>query len=265
MSASNQFVETPDVLDAPDLLGDQGLIAPAAEAIEQRPRNERRVWDFPVRVFHWTLVGAIVGAFVTNRLGVSYFKYHVWFGYTVLVLVAFRIVWGFVGTKHALFRSFLKGPAATVRYAANLARGSGARFAGHNPLGAWMVILLLGGLGAQAVAGLFSNDEIFNTGPLAGYVTKDLSLLLTSAHRRIFYWIAAAIGLHILAVVIHKRFEQPDIIKAMFTGKKARDNVAADEEIATSRGWLAAILIVSLGAALALVVSYAPAPIDDAF
>jgi len=65
------------------------------ESVAQAPTEAepRKVWDLPVRVFHWTLVAAIIGAFVTNRLGVSYFKYHVWFGYTVIVLVLFRIVW----------------------------------------------------------------------------------------------------------------------------------------------------------------------------
>ncbi|MGA3341663.1 MAG: cytochrome B, partial [Methylocella sp.] len=77
------------------------------ESVTQAPTDAeaepRKVWDLPVRVFHWTLVAAIIGAFVTNRLGVSYLKYQVWFGYTVIVLVLFRIVWGFIGTRHAQF------------------------------------------------------------------------------------------------------------------------------------------------------------------
>ena len=70
------------------------------DTVTQEPVVEQRqVWDLPVRVFHWTLVVAFVGAFVTNRLGISYFKYHVWCGYTVIVLVLFRIVWGLVGNS----------------------------------------------------------------------------------------------------------------------------------------------------------------------
>src|SRR6516225_11216190 len=90
-------------------------------AVETRQQvRQRQVWDLPVRLFHWALVAAIISAFVTNRLGVAYFKYHVWSGYTVIVLVSFRIIWGFVGTRHAQFRRFVRGPAATLRYAFGL-------------------------------------------------------------------------------------------------------------------------------------------------
>ena len=83
----------------------------------------RRVWDLPVRIVHWLLVIGIAGSYATHKLGVAYFKYHLWFGYLVVVLAAFRILWGFVGTRHARFASFLRGPRATLR----LSRGAAAR------------------------------------------------------------------------------------------------------------------------------------------
>ncbi len=138
------------------------------------------VWDLPIRIFHWTLLLAIIGAFVTNKLGVTYFRYHLWCGYTVLVLVAFRLVWGLIGTRHARFWNFVRGPIATARYTRDLLGGRELRYAGHNPLGALMVIALLGAIFVQAATGLFGNDEIFNVGPLYGYVTNELSLQLTS-------------------------------------------------------------------------------------
>ena len=79
--------------------------------------DHRQVWDLPVRLFHWALVAAIISAFVTNRLGVAYFQYHVWSGYAVIILVSFRILWGIVGTRHAKFRQFVRSPAATLHYA----------------------------------------------------------------------------------------------------------------------------------------------------
>ena len=161
--------------------------------------DERRVWDLPVRVFHWSLVLAVAGAWCTNQLGVAYFAYHVWCGYAVLVLVAFRLLWGFVGTRHARFAQFLRGPRATLRYAAQLVQGSAPHVAGHNPLGAWMIMGLLAALLAQALLGLFGNDEIFNFGPLYGYVSNARSVALTSLHRRLFYGILAAIVLHVAA------------------------------------------------------------------
>ena len=237
------------------------------ESVTQAPTEAepRKVWDLPVRVFHWTLVAAIVGAFVTNRLGVSYFKYHVWFGYTVIVLVRIRIVWGFIGTRHAQFLPFICGPAATLRYVLGLIRGHEIRYAGHNPLGAWMVVTLLAALGIQALSGLFGNDEIFNVGPLYGYVSKEVSLQLTSLHRKLFYWIMAAAAIHILAVIAHYVFERRNLLHAMITGHKPPDSVAETEAIASSRTWLAVLVTLALAGALAWVVTHAPAPLDDSF
>ena len=223
--------------------------------------RHRQIWDLPVRLFHWALVAAVISAFVTNRLGVAYFNYHVWSGYAVIVLVSFRILWGFVGTRHAKFWQFVRGPAATLRYAFGLLRGSTTPYAGHNPLGAYMVVMLLIALGAQAVSGLFGNDDIFNTGPLAGYVEKALSLQLTSLHRHLFYWIAAATAVHILAVIAHHVFKRENLILAMITGLKPHDSVPDGEIIHSSRTLLAALLVVALAGTLWWIV--AQAPVDD--
>ena len=135
--------------------------------------------------------------------------------------MSFRILWGLLGTKHARFSRFVRGPRATLRYARDFWRGYAASHAGHNPLGALMVLLLLGALEAQAGLGLFSNDEIFNVGPLAGLVSKQTSLLLTSLHRRTFYWIAAAVAIHIGAVILHVVGKRENLVGAMITGARA--------------------------------------------
>jgi cytochrome b len=235
-----------------------------ADTASQKPlAAERQVWDLPVRLFHWTLVTAIIAAFATNRLGVSYFKYHVWCGYTVIVLVLFRIVWGFVGTRHAQFLNFVRGPIETLRYALAILRGEGRHYAGHNPLGAWMVLVLLSALAVQAISGLFGNDEIFNFGPLYGYVSKDLSLWLTSLHRQLFYWILAAAALHVLAVIAHHVFKREKLVKAMITGRKPQQSLADSDVISSSRLWLAVLIIIGLSFGLASIVKHAPAPVED--
>ena len=223
---------------------------------------ERRVWDLPVRVFHWALVLAVAGAWTTHALGIAYFRYHVWCGYTVLVLVAFRLLWGVVGTRHARFASFVRGPAATRRYAVQLLRGTAPHVAGHNPLGAWMVLLLLVALLAQAVLGLFGNDEIFNFGPLYGYVSNARSVALTSLHRRLFYWILGAIALHVAAVVYHRFVRREPLVRAMFTGSKSAQVVPEEEAIESSRTWLALLILGVLIVALAWIVRHAPVPQD---
>jgi len=227
--------------------------------------QHRQVWDLPVRLFHWALVAAIISAFVTNRLGVAYFKYHVWTGYAVIILVSFRILWGIVGTRHAKFRQFVRGPAATLRYAFGLLHGSTPPYPGHNPLGAYMVVMFLTALGAQAASGLFGDDDIFNTGPLAGYVDKHLSLQLTSLHRHLFYWVAIAIAVHILAVIAHHVFKSENLILAMITGRKPCHCVPEGEIIHSSRTWLAALLVVALASALWWIVAHAPDIADASF
>lgn len=222
--------------------------------------STRRVWDLPVRIFHWTLVLAIVGAYVTNRLGVAYFKYHLWCGYTVIVLVSFRILWGIVGTRHARFWNFVRGPITTTRYLFNTLRGTETPYPGHNPLGAVMVIALLLALFTQALTGLFANDEIFNFGPLYGHISNERSLQLTSLHRQLFYWILAAAVLHILAVVAHRIFKKENLVAAMLTGHKPASHVPAEESIRSSRLWLALIIVIALCAVLAWLVVHAPQP-----
>ncbi len=220
--------------------------------------DSRRVWDLPVRLAHWLLVLGVAGAYVTNRLGVAWFRYHVWCGYLVVVVAAFRIIWGLLGTRHARFRSFVRGPRATLQYARTLFGGEAVPTPGHNPLGAWMVLLLLAALLAQGLTGLFANDEIFNTGPLYSYVSDGLSLRLTSWHRRLFDWILAAIALHVLAVMAHRVLWRHELVGPMFSGRKPANLVSAHEAIASSRLWLAVVLLAGLVSTVAWLVLTAP-------
>jgi cytochrome b len=217
---------------------------------------QRLVWDLPLRLVHWSLVVSFVGAFVTNRLGVAWFDWHVRFGYAILALVVFRILWGFLGAKHARFSNFVRSPAMTLSYALRLARGEAPSYVGHNPLGALMVVALLLGLGTDAGMGLFANDEIFNSGPLAGAVTKETSLALTSLHRRGFYLLAAAAVIHVAAVLVHVFVKRENLVRAMITGRKPRDLVRADDEIPSSRVRLAAALVLLVAALFFVIGSF---------
>lgn len=254
--------DTIGVTDTQAAVEDRWLAGEPA-ASDQR-EAESRVWDLPVRIVHWSLAAAFLAAFVTNRLGVTYFKYHVWTGYAVIVLVGFRLLWGFFGTRHALFRNFVRGPREILVYVRGLFSRTSPHYAGHNPLGALMVIALLAGAGVQAVTGLFSNDDIINVGPLYGYVTKDQSLAMTSVHSKLFYVLVAAIAAHVLAVVAHKVFKGENLARAMITGKKPADLAPPQEAISSSRLWLAAPLALLVAAALAWIILHAPAASLDA-
>jgi cytochrome b len=127
-----------------------------------------------------------------------------------------------------------------------------------------MVVGLLAALAVQAVSGLFGNDEIFNFGPLSGYVSKQDSLALTSLHKKLFYWIVAAIAIHIVAVIAHHVLWREKLVQAMVTGKKTvRSASLAAQDIKSSRSWLAAIIVIAIAGGLAYVVGHAPAPEDE--
>lgn len=218
----------------------------------------RLVWDWPVRIIHWSLVICVAGAWLTQNLERDLFRWHTWFGYAVTVLVVTRILWGLVGTRHARYASFVRSPAAAWRYLAGLFRGDAAKVAGHNPLGGWMVLLLLALLLAQAVTGLFANDQILNTGPLYGHVSSGLSDRLTSVHKQVFDILLGAIALHVIAAFAYLVFRRENLIGSMFTGRKPEASVPEAEAITGSRAALAALIAGLTAGALAWLVRSAP-------
>jgi cytochrome b len=217
------------------------------------------IWDLPVRVTHWLLVLSVLGAWMTDKLGPAYFTWHLVCGCTVLVLVVFRIIWGFVGTRYARFSSFLAGPRTILRYLYSDAAHSDPRWAiGHNPLGALSVLLLLGLLLAQAVSGLFANDDIANAGPFYGWVTGPQSSSFTSVHHRVFLYLELMICLHVAAVLFYTFVKRVRLIGPMFTGVKAGDIVPPGREISSSRTWVALIIVATLVVVLLALIHRAP-------
>lgn len=120
------------------------------------PSSKVRVWDRLVRVFHWGLVAAVATAWLTAD---ELQPVHEVAGYTVAALVAFRLVWGFVGRRYARFAQFLKGPGETLAYLAEMTRGRERRYLGHNPAGAAMIVALLVTLSGTAFTGWLMEDE----------------------------------------------------------------------------------------------------------
>src|SRR5512134_348932 len=118
-----------------------------------------RVWDLPVRLFHWLLVVLVVFSYTTGKLGGNSLQWHFRSGYCILALVLFRIAWGLFGSQTARFSDFIHGPKRVFSYARSLARGASMFHAGHNPMGGLMVVLMLVLLLVQATTGLFVDDD----------------------------------------------------------------------------------------------------------
>ncbi len=139
-----------------------------------------KVWDPFVRFFHWSLVLAFLIAYFVEPED-STLAVHVWAGYAVGGLVVLRIVWGFVGPKHARFRDFLFGPFAALKYLFSMFGGHSKRYLGHSPAGAWMVFSLLLGLSATVLSGVAYYGQEENKGPLAGLVAQTWETIAVSS------------------------------------------------------------------------------------
>jgi cytochrome b len=174
-----------------------------------------RLWDLPTRVFHWSLVTAVLTALVTGQLGGSWMSVHATAGLTIIGLVVFRLIWGVVGSTYARFLNFAPTPAKIKAYLKGRWQG-----VGHNPLGAVSVLALLSLLAVQAGTGLFANDDIDFSGPLSALVNSSLSNRLTGIHVWLANGLIGLVVLHVLAIVFYARFKKDNLVKPMLTGWK---------------------------------------------
>jgi cytochrome b len=180
--------------------------------------NKVRIWDLPTRVFHWGLVLCMVGLVVTGKTGGETMVWHFRLGYTVLTLMLFRLVWGFMGGHWSRFNVFIVGPTAIWRY---LKGRNSPPSAGHNPLGALSVLALLGFALLQVATGLISDDEIATSGPLAKMVAGAWVGKATYYHNAIGqYVLYALVLLHLAAMVFYYFKRKENLVPAMWHGDK---------------------------------------------
>ena len=178
-----------------------------------------RVWDLPIRLFHWLLVLCIAGSLISVNLGGNAIQWHAYFGYSVLTLLIFRVTWGFVGSTHARFASFIPTFGSILNYL----QGKSPHFLGHNPIGALSVFALLFALSVQVVTGLFVDDEIAFQGPFAKYVSNATVSFLSQIHEGNQVVIYTLITIHIAAIFYYRKFKGENLIKPMICGDKEID------------------------------------------
>lgn len=202
-----------------------------------------RVWDWPVRIFHWSLALLVGGAIVTAELGGNLMVWHGRCGILIVGLLVFRLVWGIAGSTYARFAQFFPTPARVRMYLRGQWHG-----AGHNPLGALSVFALLGLLAIQAGSGLFANDDIDFTGPLFNLVSQERSNWLTGWHHRVgdvLFWL---VGLHVLAIFFYLFFKKKNLVKPMLTGW-SEEGGAAPAGAASATAGRVPVLVVALALA----------------
>ena len=216
-----------------------------------------RVWDLPTRIFHWATALCVVGLLVTGTVGGSAMTFHFRFGYALLSLLLFRILWGVAGGHWSRFSSFIFGPRALLAYL----RGQhpASHSVGHSPLGALSVWAMLGVLMLQVGTGLVSDDEIATAGPLSHLVSNAVVSLASSYHTVIGKLaVLALVLLHVGAIVVYTR-RQKGLVAAMLHGDKQLTAPApAARDDAVSR-ITAALLMALCIAAVYWVAGLAPA------
>lgn len=200
-----------------------------------------RVWDLPIRIFHWLLAIAVVGALVSIKLGSQGLVWHGRFGHLIIGLLTFRLVWGLVGSTHARFWNFVRGPRAVLSYLQG-----GWQGLGHSPLGALAVLALLGLIGFQAITGLFANDDIVFSGPLAAAVSGGTSTLISGWHRSMEWWIYAMLALHIGAILFYALVLRRNLVLPMLVGRQR----VTDPEARDAQGGGPIALVLALAAAV---------------
>jgi cytochrome b len=186
------------------------------------------VWDLPVRAIHWLLVLCFIGAYLTaEEDGLRLF--HVTLGYTLAALIVFRIFWGFVGSNHARFTSFIKGPEATWEYLMSLLKAKPQHHTGHNPLGAIAIVgLMLLGL-FVSFTGWCALHEV------GGEWSEEL-------HEAFAEGMLILVGIHVLSVIVASLFHRENLVKAMVNGCKSGKPT---ERIMNSHAFIAMLVLLA--------------------
>jgi len=221
--------------------------------------DRRLVWDLPLRLFHWLLVLSMIASYVTAKLGFDWMQYHFYLGYWTIGLLIFRILWGFIGPKHARFSSFIHRPSAIWLYLRNLLDRDSQRTIGHNPVGGLMVLVMLLLVAVQATTGLFTTDDVVWAGPYNPSVSGATAGTLSSIHNINFNIILGVVGFHIAAIIFYGLYKRQNLVVPMLHGHLPSTLVPEHEAISSSQ--LVKALVVSLVAAGLVYYLLAHAPV----
>jgi cytochrome b len=180
-----------------------------------------RVWDLPTRVFHILLIFSVLGLVTTGELGGDFMRWHFWFGYHVLALILFRLVWGVLGGHWSRFVNFVPTPRGLIDYIQTWKTMQPNHHVSHNPLGAMSVVVMLLLLLGQVITGLLSDDEIATSGPWVAWAPNAWVSVATTYHGEIGkVLLICLVVVHVATVVYYKRIRNNDLISPMLHGDK---------------------------------------------
>ncbi len=186
--------------------------------------REIKVWDPLVRIFHWSLVAAFFIAYFTED---DFLSLHAWAGYTVGGLILFRLIWGFIGTRHARFSDFVRPPGVAIAYLKDELAGRARRYIGHNPAGGAMVIALLVSLALTVVTGLVTYGSEECAGPLSVWLCNAPEWLAEAGeeiHEFFANFTLFLIVLHVAGVIWSSLLHRENLVAAMWHGRKRMED-----------------------------------------
>ena len=213
------------------------------------------VWDLPTRLFHWALVFFMLAAYFTSA-GRPYgfqFLLHVICGYSIVLLILFRLAWGIAGGEHARFGTFVRGWDAVKDHARSLLRLSPSRASGHNPIGGWMILAMLAILALTTATGLMAQGKTGGTGPITALIPIAAIAPVGAIHQFLGTAILYLAGFHVLGVVAESILLRENLARAMLSGRK-RASVPDDRDAHAAPVWrsvVIAAILAGLGFAMA--------------
>jgi cytochrome b len=215
--------------------------------------ESRRIWDLPVRIFHWLLAIGVLLQFGTAKFGWLSMQWHIWIGYGLLTLLLFRLAWGFIGSDSARFDQFVVGPRRLLNYVRHWTGTPMSRFAGHNPAGGWATVIILTVLLSQALSGLATSDDVEWFGPLYNKLPDRWIAFATWLHHRLEPVMLILIALHIVAIALYRLLKHDALVGSMWHGRRDIE-VAAPLLAGNGR---AIVLLLLAAASVAAVVIWA--------
>ncbi|NQU57314.1 MAG: cytochrome b/b6 domain-containing protein [Rhodospirillales bacterium] len=221
----------------------------AVEAMPETNSGHKvvRIWDLPTRLFHWSLVVLVAVVWISSEADGVLFNIHIISGIAILAMIVFRIVWGVIGSRHALFIDFVRGWSKVREYGKSMLSFKIPYHAGHNPLGGWMIVALLLALALSSFSGLFISDDGYS-GPLVGTVSPGLSDVIGELHEGVAGLLGFLIGAHVLGVIVHGLIARENLPRAMWSGDKfvpAGQNISSIARV----GWWRVVMAVALSIA----------------
>ena len=222
-----------------------------------------KVWDWPIRLFHWLLVATIIFQFVSGDILDDAMQWHFYAGYFCTGLLIFRVLWGIVGTHYARFSQFVRSPFTVFNYLRGKNKDT---YLGHNPAGAYSVVVMLTLIISQAFSGLFITDDIFSEGPYYAAVSEQWQDIANFVHHNAINLIWAIIVLHIVSVLYYQFKKKQKLTQAMLTGYKIAEQTSDNAPKMSMKRFGISLFVCILTSALLvylLIEVLPPEPVQD--